>query len=203
MRQFLAELRPTSDTTILDVGGSPATWRGIGARPQITVLNTHPIDYTQDPADPPMRTVVGDGCRLEFADKSFDIVFSNSVIEHLGTLDNQRRFASECRRVADRLWVQTPARSFFIESHLLTPFVHFLPQGAQRKLIRNFTLWGLLARPTKNQVDGFLREVRLLDRREMEAQFPDCQIVAERVMGLTKSYIAVRDSATTQSPGSR
>src|SRR5262249_34130252 len=189
---FVETLRPTPDATVLDVGGLPGTWRGIGARPSTTVLNTYPIAYTPDPDDPPIRTVVGDGCALQFPDCSFDIVFSNSVIEHLGTLENQRRFASECRRVGGTLWVQTPARSLFLESHLLTPFVHFLPLSAQRKLIRNFTLWGLLARPTQEQVDGFLREVRLLNRREMKTLFPDCEIVAEKVLGMTKSYIAVR-----------
>jgi hypothetical protein len=192
MRQFLTAFRPNAITTILDVGGYPDTWTSMKVRASITVLNIHPIEYTSGSVDPPIQTLVGDGCLLEFPDRSFDIVFSNSVIEHLGSLERQQLFARECRRVARRLWVQTPARSFFIEPHLLTPFIHFLAPEVRRRLIRNFSVWGLVTRPTPQQVRDFVAEVRLLNKREMQALFPDCEIVSERVFGLTKSYIAVR-----------
>jgi Methyltransferase domain len=192
MRLFVETFRPGSSISILDVGGYPETWTVTSVRSSITVLNVHEIDYAPNPGDPPIRTIVGNGCHLDFDAKSFDIVFSNSVIEHLGTLENQEKFARECRRVGRRLWVQTPARSFFIEPHLLTPFIHFLPARAQRALIPNFTVWGLLTRPTSQQVRAFMAEVRLLNRAEMQALFPDCTIVSEKVLGLTKSYVAMR-----------
>ena len=192
MRLFQDAFKPNSTTTILDVGGYPATWRDLSARPQITVLNIHEIDYVRNPSDPPIQTVVGNGCRLEFDAHSFDIVFSNSVIEHVGTFENKQMFADECRRVGGRLWVQTPARSFFIEPHLLTPFIHFLPLVAQRALIRNFTVWGLLTRPSGQDVRDLMAEIRLLTRKEMQVLFPDCTIIAEKVLGLTKSYVAIR-----------
>src|SRR5262249_30272488 len=147
MRLFLEKLKPTAATTILDVGGYPETWRGLPVRARITVLNVHEIDYVPQRHDPPITTVVGDGCRLACADDSCDIVFSNSVIEHLSNFENQQLFARECRRVGRRIWIQTPARSFVIEPHLLTPFIHFLPHQVQRALIRNFTIWGLITRP--------------------------------------------------------
>ena len=192
MSRFLRTFNPNSATTILDVGGYPETWKRLRIQSLITVLNVHRIDYTADALDPPIRTMVGNGCHLEFPDRSFDIVFSNSVIEHLGTFERQEVFARECRRTGRHLWVQTPAKSFFIEPHLLTPFIHFLPRGAQGKLIRHFSVWGLVTRPSAAQVQAFLSEVRLLSRREMEALFPDCDIIAEKVAGLSKSYIAVR-----------
>jgi Methyltransferase domain len=192
MRRFRRAFEPTPATTILDVGGYPATWQMLGAKPYVTVLNVHAINYVPQPGDPPMAIVIGDGCKLSFSDQSFDIVFSNSVIEHLGTFDRQKAFASESLRVAPRLWVQTPAKSFFIEPHLLTPFIHFLPRSLQRKLMRNFTVWGLITRPTAEQVDDFLAEIRLLCYREMRELFPECKIIRERFFGLTKSYIAVK-----------
>ena len=120
-------------------------------------------------------------------------MFSNSVIEHVGTFARQKSFANESRRVGKALWIQTPARSFFIEPHFLTPFIHFFPQPVQSRLVRNFTLWGVLARPTREEAKQFLSEIRLLSKSEIELLFPDCDIVRERVVGLTKSFIAVRD----------
>ncbi|WP_255695553.1 methyltransferase domain-containing protein [Rhodohalobacter sp. 614A] len=53
--------------------------------------------------------VQGDALDMHmFEDKSFDVVFSNSVIEHVGSFENQRRFADEVRRVGKAYWVQTP-----------------------------------------------------------------------------------------------
>lgn len=136
--------------------------------------------------------VAGDGCALPFADESFDVVFSNSVIEHVGTWERQCAFAAEARRVGRRLWIQTPAREFFIEPHLVAPFIHWLPAHWQRRLIRHATLRGWLERPDAAWVDRFLAEVRLLRLAEMRRLFPDCEILRERFLGLTKSYIAVR-----------
>ena len=44
----------------------------------------------------------------------------------------------------------------FIEAHSLTPCIHFLPRAMQRALIRNFTIWGLITRPTAEQARAFI-----------------------------------------------
>ena len=72
--------------------------------------------------------------------------------------------------------------------------IHFLPRGWQRRLLRNFTVWGLLTRPSPARVDEIVREIRLVSYREMEELFPDCEIRRERFLLLTKSYTAVRGS---------
>jgi len=200
MSRFREALTPTAETSVLDIGGYPGNWRESGVRSPVTILNVHPVTYTPLSDDPPMSTLVGDGCALDFPDGSFDIVFSNSVIEHVGTWERQQAFARQCRRVGHSLWVQTPARSFFMEPHLLTPFIHYLPKPLQRRLIRNFSVHGLLARPTPGQVEEFLAEVRLLSLAEMRALFPDCEILREKFLGLTKSYIAVRQGASASRP---
>jgi hypothetical protein len=190
MIRFAETFRPTAETTVLDVGGTPYNWEQIGARFPITLLNTEPLE-----ADGPgthYTRVQGSGTQLDFADRSFDIAFSNSVIEHVGSLDAQRAFAQELRRVGRRLWVQTPARSFFFEPHLLTPFIHFLPLAWQRRLVRNFTLWGWITRPSQASVDRMLGGLRLLDDATFRALFPDCEIRRERFLGFTKAFVAVR-----------
>ena len=72
----------------------------------------------------------------------------------------------------------------------MTPFVHYLPQTLQRRLLRNFTVWGILVRPTPEGCDDFLRDIRMLDERELRQLFPEAEIWRERVLGITKSLIA-------------
>ena len=191
MRAFQRSFRPTESTTILDVGGTPFNWELAGIRSQLTLLNLSPSEgFDALPAN--YRLVEGSGTQLEFADGAFDVAFSNSLIEHLASWEQQRAFAREVRRVARGLWVQTPARGFPIEPHLMTPFFHYLPLTWQRRLLRNFSVWGLLARPSRKAMDDFLRQTRLLGYQEMRELFPDCEIRRERFLGLTKSYVAVR-----------
>ena len=183
MYRFARTFGPDEPSRVLDVGGSAFNWELSSLRSPVVLLNVdRPRDATALPAR--FAPVTGSGTDLPCRDGSFDVVFSNSVIEHVGDPASQRRFAQELRRVGRRLWVQTPARWF--------PFVHYLPKRWQRRLLRRFTVWGWLARPTSEQVERFLRETRLLTYREMRALFPDCEIRRERVIFLTKSYVAVR-----------
>ena len=195
MQAFASTLQPSDNSTILDIGGYPATWADFPYKPSITMLNLQPISFVQADSFPPIQTVVGDGCILPFPSGSFDIVFSNSVIEHLGTFDRQQAFAAEARRVGRRLWLQTPAKEFFIEPHLLTPFFHFLPLRLQRQLMRRLTIWGIVDKPSPAEIESFLQEVRLISFSEMQQLFPDCQIQKEAVFGFTKSYVAIRQCA--------
>src|SRR5262245_27700905 len=115
--------KPTPLDCILDVGGLPKFWDGLPIESRITLLNTDPLDEEQRPVVRANQEVaVGDGTRLDYGDRSFDIVFSNSVIEHVGTLERQMAFANEVRRVGKAYWVQTPAKEFPIEPHYLGPF---------------------------------------------------------------------------------
>jgi len=192
---FRTVVQPGAADRLLDVGGYPASWTHT---PQdvavIDCVNLHAKQWepSQHP-DHTIRVLIGDGRALEIEDGAYDIVFSNSVIEHVGTAADQRRFADETRRVGRRLWVQTPALAFPVEPHYLTPFVHWLPRSWQRRLLRRFSVWGWIEKPTQAQVDAIVAEIRLLRRREFAAMYPDCKILTERILWvLPKSYIAVR-----------
>lgn len=190
MRRFIEAFTLTDDTSILDVGGDPAFWADLPFAASITILNLSkpPIDSDR------CWLVVADGRALPFPERSFDIASSNSVIEHLGTFQDQTTFANEIRKVARAIWVQTPARSFPVEPHLTGLFIHYLPKPLQKKLARRFTVWGYIATDYERDIDIFLKETRLLTYREMKELFPDCVIMRERWLFLTKSYIAVRSS---------
>ena len=132
---------------------------------------------------------------MKFPDDYYDIAFSNSTIEHVGTYENQKIFASEIKRVGKGFFLQTPAREFFVEPHYLTLFIHWLPISIQRRLLRNFSIWGILARPDDQLIQKNLSEIRLLNKREFCELFHDCNIVREKFLFFTKSYIAYRQPA--------
>lgn len=140
--------------------------------------------------------MIGDGRRLPFPDQSFGVVFSNSAIEHVGGLEGQRQFAREIMRVGRSFYVQTPNRWFLVEPHLLTPLVHFLPKWMRRSLLRNFTVWGLMTRPSPEYVQGFVEDsTRLMTARELR-MFPRAELHRERVAGLTKSLMVITGQAS-------
>jgi len=188
--RFSGAFALTNSTTILDVGGCPTYWKYRVVPGKFTVLN---LPSYVPPADfRGFELVTGDATNLQYPDGSFDIVHSNSVIEHVGTWENQLAFSREARRVGRGLWVQTPAKFFPMEPHTLDLFLHWFPPRFQRHLLRNFTPWGWVLRPTRQQVDDFLQSTRLLTYKEMQSLFPDCTILREKVGGVTKSYIAYR-----------
>jgi len=187
MVQFAQLLRVAPHTSVLDVGGDLFNWSLLPVRPRLTILNVSVGAVREREA----TFIIGDGRRLPFRDCAFDIAFSNSVIEHVGNAGDQQLFAREIARVGVRYYVQTPNSRFPVEPHVITPFIHFLTKKWQRRLLRNFTVWGLLTRPTAEYCENFLRHVRLLDRKQLRGLFPEAQIHQEKFLGLTKSLIAV------------
>jgi ubiquinone/menaquinone biosynthesis C-methylase UbiE len=193
MRRFLQEFAVTSQTRILDIGGTPECWELIAERPRVTLLNT---PRAKDDLSGAESWVAGDGRALPFRDSSFDIVFSNSVIEHVGDAASQARFAKEVARVGRSYWVQTPNRWFPVEQHLLTPLVHWLPASWQRAIVPRFTVWAAVTRTSPDRrrfyLEHYLSDVRLLGAADLRRLFPDAGVVRERVAGWTKSLIAWR-----------
>jgi Methyltransferase domain len=178
--------------SIIDIGGTTFNWQFIPQRPRIEIVNLNIAERTQGN----FHFRSGDARRLDYPDKAFDIAYSNSVIEHLETFENQKLMASEVRRVARAYYVQTPNRHFFMEPHYITPFIHYLPPERRARALRNFSVWGWITRPDRARCERSAREIRLITREEMTELFPDAEIVEEKFMGMTKSFIAVRRFAS-------
>jgi len=195
----MIEARP-KPVTILDVGGTVKYWhsRGYADRDdvQVTAANYHPGTKRYRN----IRSVQADAADLSmFEDRSFDLVFSNSTIEHLAEKRNQRAMADEVRRLASAYYVQTPNYWFPIEPHFLAPGWQYLPRSVRIAIIRRIRVghrgpWHDPAEAVR-EID----EIRLLRRSEMSEMFPDAQIISERIGPLTKSFVAVRDPLAQRS----
>jgi SAM-dependent methyltransferase len=189
---FLDELRPGPETTIVDVGVGDT---GFDTEPgvalshnffeamypwpeQITAVSDVPLpNFAQE--FPQIAPVTASGTNLPFEDDSFDIAFSNAVLEHVGGPEEQRRFVHELCRVAPKVFVSTPNRRFPVEVHTLVPFVHWLPRRARDRA------FAALRR------DAW-KGVELLNRRELLELFPpgaQARVVESRI---TISVVAQR-----------
>lgn len=180
---------------LLDVGGNSGDWFGRGKLiKEVDALNLTPAPDVDAPPDSPViRCVTGDGTALHFPDASYDIVYSNSVIEHVGDASQQAAFAKECSRVGKRLWIQTPAYECPFEPHYLGLFLHWFPQSWRWTLARWTTFIGLTGAATDEGLRNIIRNTSLLKRKEFEALFPDCEIWVERMLWvIPKSYVAYR-----------
>lgn len=181
----LMELKPGQ--RVLDLGGSTGLWRFVHIPLNITILNLEGERIDERQYNGHRFTIVrGDATDVrQFADNSFDLVFSNSCIEHVGPAEKQAAFAREARRLAPAYYVQTPAVTFPIEAHTGLPFWWLYPAGVRNRLIQGW-------RRRRPGYGEFIDGTRVLRRREIERFFPDATLEAERVLGLTKSHIAWR-----------
>jgi ubiquinone/menaquinone biosynthesis C-methylase UbiE len=169
------------------LGGTATYWQNMGVadRPdyQLTTLNI------VEPKDehPTIRQLRGDATDTDFSDNEFDVVFSNSVIEHVGGLDRQRAMASEIRRLAPSYYVQTPCRSFPIEPHHRSPLCHpYLPYAVRVREMQR------IRKTHRFEAEWIINSVHSMNSRDFAQAFPDANIIRERVFGLTKSWIATR-----------
>ena len=186
-----AELNKLSrPAKLLDVGGTESFWRDSridnldGFEVLLLNLETEPVSL------PNFSSLAGDAKNLsQFPDKNFDLVVSNSVIEHVGGYEDQALMAQELIRVGKRVFVQTPARHFPIEPHFLFPFFALLPLSLRVWLIRHFALGWYPQVPDPQEAREFLRFFRPLNHKEMRGFFPGFALRKERFLGLTKSYV--------------
>lgn len=164
---------------IVDVGGDPSLWVILGRSEGVVILNIWvPKDHGHLPY------IIGDGRKLPFADKSIDLAFSNSAIEHVGTLQDQAKFAAELMRVGKQVLCQTPSRLFPVDPHLSTPVLHWLPRSwLTPALLRYFSVNGWLMRKP------YQYDVTWLSKRQLMRLFPDCRVRTERFLGLPKSFV--------------
>jgi len=178
---------------ILDIGGTQQYWLNMGMvltpQTEIVLLNL----YINEVTEPGFSSIVGDASNLSgINDQSFDIVFSNSVIEHLYTKAQQEKMAKEVARVGKSYFIQTPNRYFPIEPHWLFPLFQFLPFSVQVFLTQHFTLGNIKKTKSKEAAINLVKEVRLLTIKEFQFFFKDANIYKEKILGFTKSFTAYK-----------
>lgn len=187
---FLRLLPDLSEMRLIDLGGTANYWLSAPVRPAHVLV----VNLQEQSVDEPWLTcVVGDVCRLapEWRDERFDVVYSNSVIEHVGGHFPRQQMAEVIHQLGDRHWIQTPYRYFPIEPHFLFPGFQFLPTKLAAKVARSWPLTWSRPPDERTSVSNALG-VELLNETQVRFYFPDSTILKERVAGIPKSLIAWR-----------
>jgi hypothetical protein len=188
--------------SILDLGGRIDYWRDIGLDTlavlgvTVTVVNTFEADSDEQRqmSAPGFEVLEADACSLpQFADDRFDLVHSNSCLEHVGDWGRMQAFAHETRRLAPAYYIQTPNFWFPIEPHFLTFAFHWRSEAQRvRMMMRRGHGHHPRAR-TREEALKTVRSARLLTPAKMRALFPDGALAYERILGIRKSIIAIRE----------
>jgi len=190
---FLSLLRTLKGhIEILDIGGTQQFWDlmlGDDASDiRVTLLN---IEH-QPVSSPRFVSAVGDARSMpQFGDRSFDVVFSNSVIEHVGDYSNQRRMAEEIKRVGRRYFVQTPNKRFPLEPHFLVPWFQYLPVSVRAWMVNRFDVGWYRRIPDITAARDEVESIQLLTRNQFRDLFAGATIKRENFAGLTKSFVAI------------
>lgn len=180
--------------TVIDLGGTAEYWLRAPIRPKhVHLLNLEEAPTTDLPSwmrhDIADATIIPDG----LAPGPYDLVYSNSVIEHVGGHERREAFARNVAALAPNHWIQTPYRYFPVEPHWVCPFMQYLPLAARARLGMHWPLVHTRHESTEVAIAAQL-QVELLDITGMRYYFPDSTMVYDRMAGLVKSVVAVRNA---------
>lgn len=191
---FMDVFHPTAATSVLDVGVTSDSdhaesnfFERLYPYPnRLTCVGTEDGSHLMREYPGLRYLPVVSGRPLPFSDRQFDIVFSNAVLEHVGSRGAQVRFAAELRRISKQFFVVTPNRWFPIEHHTGLPFLHYLPPSLFRDLIRN----------TRYRYWADESNLNILTAREMAGLFPGVKtrIKIVRVFGIGSNLVAYGNS---------
>lgn len=194
----LAEKPEGEKVEILDLGGSEKYWL-IGEafieanrdRLHFTLINPE----KQEEKDTETFTfLVGDATDPAlFAGRTFDVVHSNSVIEHVGDWAAITRFAENTRRLGKRYYMQTPNYWFPYEPHFRFMGFQWLPVAVRIWLMTKMRLGFFERQKSADDARFHVESIRLLTTGQVRKLFPDGRIEFEKIAGLAKSILAIRD----------
>lgn len=185
MAELVTRFPDLSQFHVVDLGGRPAFWTDVEVRPRsVTCVNLE----KQTAREPWVRCVRADACDPLAIEA--DLVFSNSLIEHVGGHARREQLAATIHSVAPRHWVQTPYRYFPIEPHWMFPGLQFLPLAIRERVATRH--WTKGTRYSREYAREAVAWTELLSITELQRLFPESQIWRERAAGLTKSIVAIR-----------
>lgn len=176
---------------VIDLGGTVNFWKQMElTNPQdalITILNIE----EENESLPNVTFIKGDVCNPGISLKNFDLIFSNSVIEHVGSKEKREQMASVVISAGKSYFIQTPNYWFPFEPHFLFPFFQFLPRFFRIFLVKNFNMGWFRKTSDKKSAEEIVDSIYLVKLNEFRSLFPCVTIHKEKVFLFNKSFTAI------------
>lgn len=182
-KEFIRLMKPKENMKVLDIGGQPTIWDNVAVPLKITCLNLPGIAITNHQTHHDISYVEGDGCNMpDFEVDEFDLVFSNSVIEHVGDYEKRKMYAQEIQRLSNTYWIQTPYKYYPLEAHCGMPFWWLYPQALRSLFLEQW-------RKELPDWTEMVEETNVISTKEIKELFPKAKVMKEWFV-FPKSIIA-------------
>lgn len=188
LNRLLQAAHPTDATSVLDIGVTSDArldsnfFESHYPYPnKITAVGLEDASFLEE-RHPGLRFVQADALSLPFHDKSFNLVVSFAVIEHVGNRFRQQQFLTEACRVGQHVFVTTPNRYYPIEFHTILPLLHWLPPQQFRKIL-NLIGQKFFAKE---------ENLNLLTEKELLSMVPaNCKVTKlnQKLLGITSNLV--------------
>jgi len=134
---------------------------------------------------PLVNAVLYDGKIFPFDNNSFNICWSNAVIEHVGTYEEQLNFIKEMCRVSKQVFFTTPNKLFPIEVHTRTPILHIISKKLFDKYLvligKKWATGNYMNLLTEKQIIVILKA----------ADISNYKIIRNRILGFTLDFVVI------------
>jgi len=182
MSLFVKIMKPYAEMKVLDLGGKPGIWDYVQVPLHITCLNLPGIVKKNYRSHHVIDYIEGDACGMpDFQFGDFDLIYSNSVIEHVGNSEKRCQFADEIKRLSNKYWIQTPCKGFPVEAHTGMPFWWYYPSWLNEYFINGWS------KKLPDWTESIV-QTTYVTKNELEQLFPNGKIITEWFV-LPKSLI--------------
>jgi SAM-dependent methyltransferase len=134
---------------------------------------------------PLVNVVLYDGKNFPFDNNSFNVCWSNAVIEHVGTFEEQLHFIKEMFRVSKQVFFTTPNRYFPLEVHTRTPILHIISKKMFDKYLvlvgKKWATGNYMNLLTEKQIIALLQA----------ANIHNYKIIRNRLFGFTLDFVVI------------
>ena len=192
-------VRLDSIASVLDVGSTKDNLnkssnyfaRRLSDTASVTLFSDQPIDPQRDIDFSVAGVLVGDATRIGPEVGNYDLVLSSATIEHVGSVDNQRRMIASCIRAAKRyVVITTPNRWHPLEFHTQIPLLHWLPRRLHRRLLRLVDFHFFADENNLNLLDRHQLQTMITvnDQRE---RVKSCRLETIRLCGFVSNLVFI------------
>jgi hypothetical protein len=185
---------------ILDLGGTDYYWKlhkdlveNFGNKLHIYLVNTEENAEVSH-LGPQFTPIMGDINVAEtYSLVDYDIIHSNSVIEHIGAWPVIKQHARWILETRKPFYLQTPSYWFPLEPHFRFLGWQWLPESWRAAMLRSKSRGFFPKAQNYEEAMMHVESIKLLTSSQLRLLFPEARIAREWLGPFVKSYMVIFD----------